>query len=387
MQIPRRRLILVLLSILSVASAYSKQHSLSSLTGPSPDLDPVARTILSRALADGIDLLAFNFSRPALDEIVYWSHFEASPDFPRSLLEPAPNATTVDVHVHYAPKWYGALRQDEIEWTLKSQLAHAEKYYIAEMIFSVPNPNIFLGDRNATVAIARLLNENMAALVQALPRRFKFFATTPLPYVEESITEAKYGLESLGALGVALASNHEGHYLGVPQFRPFFTRMNEQRAIIFVHPNEPLLEANPTIYTSVLAETFLNLALSQTLANFPSSYSLDFIIPHAGGSLPSIIDRSMPPGPMLDDIMQALRTRCWWDTAGVRSHQLGGLLAYSIDPSFLLYGSDFPYLPLPCSVERAASSVSLSVAKNLLPTTTITLRGGWKVWKWARCWH
>jgi hypothetical protein len=95
-------------------------------------LDPVARTILSRALADGIDLLAFNFSRPALDEIVYWSHFEASPDFPRSLLEPAPNATTVDVHgwilcceiesntdthiaVHYAPKWYGALRQDEIE--------------------------------------------------------------------------------------------------------------------------------------------------------------------------------------------------------------------------------------------------------------------------------
>jgi hypothetical protein len=27
------------------------------------------------------------------------------------------------------------------------------------------------------------------------------------------------------------------------------------------------------------------------------------------------------------------------------AHQLGGLLAYNISPSFLLYGSDYPWIP------------------------------------------
>jgi hypothetical protein len=36
------------------------------------------------------------------------------------------------------------------------------------------------------MAIARLLNENSAALVKALPRRFSFFATSALPYVDET---------------------------------------------------------------------------------------------------------------------------------------------------------------------------------------------------------
>jgi hypothetical protein len=53
----------------------------------------------------------------------------------------------------------------------------------------LPCDDLFPLFRNLTyrqLAIARLLNENMAALAKALPGRFKFFATTPFPYVRAS---------------------------------------------------------------------------------------------------------------------------------------------------------------------------------------------------------
>ncbi|KAJ7459903.1 hypothetical protein FB451DRAFT_1182182 [Mycena latifolia] len=310
----------------AVCSQFFTQFQLSA---PSADFipdDPVAHTIVSRALKDGIVLSEFAFSGPALHEIVFLSRFNLS-QFPPSLLEPG-NATTIDVHVHFAPKWYGDIRQDPTESTpFPGRVFARITAHAIRSVFSVPNPNIFLGDENATRAIARLLNEHMAVLARILPRRFSFFATTPLPYVHGA------ALESLGALGVALTSNHEGRYLGDTLFSSFFSAMEERRSIIFVHPNEPLLEVNQTLVkanpTGLLASrTFLDLAISQTLTNFSN---LDFIIPHRS---------------LLDNVMTALRTRCWWDSAGLTyEHQLGGLLAYNISPDYLLIGSDYPYVP------------------------------------------
>lgn len=60
--------------------------------------DPVAREIVSRALADGIDLAAFAFSGPALQEIVFWSHFEVSSELSTSLLQDLEGAAKIDVH-------------------------------------------------------------------------------------------------------------------------------------------------------------------------------------------------------------------------------------------------------------------------------------------------
>ncbi|KAJ7672772.1 hypothetical protein B0H17DRAFT_178374 [Mycena rosella] len=376
----RRVWVLLPILVRVVSSQYFTQLPLSESPGSDfiPD-DPVAKAIVSRALKDGIVLSEFAFTGPALREIVFWSRFNAS-QFPRSLLEPAKKSTAIDVHAHYAPRWYGDIRQDPTEWTLRDHLVHMRNHSITESVFSVPNPNIFLGDEKATRAIARLLNENMAVLVQVLPRRFNFFATTPLPHVHGSITEARYALESLGALDVALSSNHEGLYLGDTLFTPFFSAMDNSRAIIFVHPTEASLvvnhtfvKANPTIHSPVLAEfyfetarTFLDLAISQTLANFTN---LDFIISHLGGSFPSIIDRGIPPGPVLDEVMVALRTRCWWDSAGLTyGHQLGGLLAYNISPSYLLCGSDHPYVPsalVPAASEAIAASPFLNEQEKL----------------------
>ncbi|KAF8206800.1 hypothetical protein K438DRAFT_1816439 [Mycena galopus ATCC 62051] len=339
-------------------------------------VDPVAARILRRALDDGIDLAAFNFTAPALEEIVAWAHFDAEKSVPADLLFPATNATTVDVHAHHVPNWYRTIFPSDggmptPVWTLELQLQHMANQSIGRSILSIPSPNAFLGDQNATVAVARLINENTAALAKALPHRFSFFGTSALPYVNESITEINYVVETLGAVGVALTSNHEAKYLGNPDFGPFFARLEAMKAIVFVHPADPLLEvggtfllASPTVYPDGIfefyfetARTFIDLALSSTLQNLTN---LNFIVPHVGGSLPSIIDRSITGRGNANDIIEAFHTRCWWDSAGVTyAHQLGGLLAYNISPSFLLYGSDYPWLPAPL-VDPAFDTIATS---------------------------
>ncbi|KAJ7069736.1 amidohydrolase 2 [Mycena amicta] len=262
------------------------------------------------------------------------------------------------------------MRGDTTEWNLEDHLSLMANQSIVKCIFSVPNPNIFTGNPSATVAISRLLNENLAALSSALVPRFGFFATTPLPYVNSAISEAMYALDQLGAHGIALSSNHEARYLGDPLFRPFFSALDisSWRTIIFLHPNEPLMQvngslvkANPTRYSSLLAEfyfetarTMLDLVLSRTLTTFTR---LRFIIPHLGGSFPSILDRTIPPGALLNDVMSALRTRCWWDSAGLTyAHQIGGLLAFNISSAYLLYGSDYPYISA-TSIDAASQAI------------------------------
>jgi hypothetical protein len=87
---------LLLLIRMAVAGSEQPYFSYTEMHYPIPD-DPVAQAIVSRALMDGIDLSAFAFSGPALQEIVFWSHFEVPPEI-LSLSQRAEGARAIDVH-------------------------------------------------------------------------------------------------------------------------------------------------------------------------------------------------------------------------------------------------------------------------------------------------
>ena len=231
---------------------------------------------------------------------------------------------------------------------------------------SAPGTTVYVNDEAKAPALARLLNEYLAALSRTYPSHFDFFAVTPLPYVDAAIREVRYALDYLGAAGVGLLSNHEGYYLGNAQFQPFFKLLNSSTAanaseIIFVHPNEPCLRvpngngsliiANPTVYPDGLVElyfesarTFMDLTLTSTLSTFSK---LNFIVPHAGGSFPSIISRMLSrlsPAAFAAQL-EVLKQRLWWDTAGPTfPYQVKGSLAYGIGTDKLVLGTDFPYI-------------------------------------------
>lgn len=132
---------------------------------------------------------------------------------------------------------------------------------IAHSILSISTPGsvVFTGNETYSVGLARLLNAWMAEVVRLFPRYFSFYAVTPLPYVSAALQEVKYAVDELGAVGIGLMSNHEGHYLGNPLFRDFFEGVESmnlklESKKIFVHPTLPfkrlgdgsLLDANPS---------------------------------------------------------------------------------------------------------------------------------------------
>jgi predicted TIM-barrel fold metal-dependent hydrolase len=269
---------------------------------------------------------------------------------------------------HCVPDWYRAIvpktgGNPTPQWNVSSHLSFMASQGVSRAVlaFSAPGANVFPGNQAATIALARLINEQTAAYARAYPNQFTFYAVVPLPYTQYAIAEAAYALDVLGASGIALYSNFEGHYLGDPSFTPFFKAMNARGAgqIIYVHPTTPVLrvngqlvEANPTIYPTGNIEFFFetarmleDLAVTQTILNFTN---IDYIIPHVGGAFPSVADRLLKSYPALyAPTMAALQTRFYWDSAGpTYFHQVAGLLAYGIPSTRLLFGTDYPYAPI-----------------------------------------
>ena len=165
---------------------------------------------------------------------------------------------------HIVPDWYRNLvpvtgGNPTPTWDINSQLSFmlSENITRAIISFSAPAANVFQGSQVVTIALARLMNEALAAYCRAYPGKFNFFAVVPLPYTTAAIAEAHYALDTLGAAGIILTSNFEGKYLGNTQFQSFFNAINQRsgKQIIFIHPSTPyiqcgghLTEANPTVY-------------------------------------------------------------------------------------------------------------------------------------------
>lgn len=103
--------------------------------------------------------------------------------------------------------------------------------------------------KTKTIALARLLNEFVAEVCRLYPERFTWMAALPLPYVEEAVVEAQYALEELGAVGVAVLTNHEGVYPGDGAFDGLWRYLQGRaeragqrgKEIVFIHPTEPIL--------------------------------------------------------------------------------------------------------------------------------------------------
>ncbi|KAK8159380.1 hypothetical protein IWX90DRAFT_488857 [Phyllosticta citrichinensis] len=192
----------------------------------------------------------------------------------------------VDLHVHVLPEWYRQILSDTSgmptpEWDALSAMRFMADYDIKRSVVSVSTPGalVYLQDEKKTVAIARLLNEWMAALVETYPDKFSFLAAIPLPYTDAAVREANCALDSLGAVGVGLLSSHAGKR-----------------------------------YSGALAEvyydngrTLMDLTLTQTIFNFTKVH---YAVSQVGGAFPSLIDRFLRSYPQFSkEAMEAYRTR------------------------------------------------------------------------------
>lgn len=85
--------------------------------------------------------------------------------------------------------------------------------------------------------LARLANDEMAALVDRYPERFPgFVASLPMNAPDAVVTEVDRAIEQLGATGVQVYSSAVGVPLDRPEYQPLFERMAELDLPIWLHP-------------------------------------------------------------------------------------------------------------------------------------------------------
>ncbi len=261
----------------------------------------------------------------------------------------------IDVHHHIVPKEYlralssvgikNAVGEPFPQWDLENTLAFMDRHSIDIAITSISAPGIYFGDGNFTLKLARQCNEISAHVVSEYPNRFGAFAILPLPDIEASIVDLEYALDTLKLDGVVLLTNIGGIYLGDAHYEDLFYELNRRKAVVFVHPNVPPLDAMPMIIKPAVLEfvfdttrAIVNLIHRGATKRFPG---IRFIFSHAGGTAPFITWRITFGNKKIIDQLKHF----YYDIAvSATPYTLSSLLNL-VEPTQVLYGSDYPFLP------------------------------------------
>jgi predicted TIM-barrel fold metal-dependent hydrolase len=271
----------------------------------------------------------------------------------------------IDVHAHYLPEPYRAAllaaghdRPDGFphvpQWSVEEHVAAMDRLGIATSLLSISSPGVYFGDAAAARDLARETNEIGRRAVVDHPGRFGLFASLPLPDVDAAIAEIAYCCDRLDVDGFALLTNVGGTYLGDASWAPVFRELNRRAARVFIHPTSPacwertsLGRPRPMLeFFFDTTRAVVDLVLGGTIARHTD---IEFIIPHAGATLPLIADRVGVFARLLEvdasvDVLRDL-ARLHYDLAGFPvPRQLEALLTITA-LEHLHYGSDYPFTP------------------------------------------
>lgn len=278
----------------------------------------------------------------------------------------------IDVHSHFILPCYlealDAMGVDPVKedgfptplWSEDAHLSFMEQVGIDFCILSLSTPHVHYGDNQFAAKTCRNINEETAQICQRHPKQLAFSACIPLPDIQSSISEVAYAYDTLGAIGIKVPSNSNGVYLGDPCLDPVFAELNRRKAVITIHPSRPpcvpehQFTSGPAPLFEYIADTtraVLNLIAHGTLNKFPD---LKVIVPHSGSFLPLVVHRMMgiskilipkglmEPANVLQDV-----SKLYFDVAGDTLPVALEALLKITDSSHIMYGSDFPYTPIP----------------------------------------
>lgn len=272
----------------------------------------------------------------------------------------------IDVHHHVIPPAFvDAMEMRGIHevagaplptWRPEDSIDIMDMFGIQTAITSLSAPGVYFDDEAEACRLARECNEFSAKMREQYPERFGFFAVLPMPFTEHACKEAIYALEHLNADGIVLLGSTEGRFLGNPHFEELMAELNRRKAVVFVHPNlhqtsKTLDIEVPGFLVEFLCDTSraaVNLIVSGTMERYPD---IRWILAHAGGFLPYIAWRIslanlMPPFDQKapQGMLHYIR-RFYFDTALSPSPYALAALKELVDPSHILFGSDFPFAP------------------------------------------
>ncbi|PQE24622.1 Amidohydrolase family protein [Rutstroemia sp. NJR-2017a WRK4] len=272
----------------------------------------------------------------------------------------------IDVHHHFLFKDYvDTLSQQggdpsgwhTPEWSEELDQEFNKRHGITTTILSLnaPGPGIVSGP--ASAKLARVANEEAAAIRDAHPQQYGFFAAVPsLLDTEAALSEIQYALDVLKADGVTLFTRYGdgNYYLGHEKFKPIWDELDKRAAVVFIHPTHPVditpvnkLLAQPVIdYPHETTRAAVDLIVSNTVR---THQNVKIILSHAGGTLPwlahrpaSLVGFSKKIGKSLEEFLADAKS-FYFDLALSGSPEVVSYMLNFAKKDHVLFGSDFPY--------------------------------------------
>lgn len=204
------------------------------------------------------------------------------------------------------------------------------------------------------VALSRVQNEDVAALVAEDPAHFAGIGTLPMRFPARAVAEAVHAVETLGLRGFQIDTRVEALELSNIAFDPLYARLAKLRAPLFVHPlgfshgqrlgdffmvnslGQPVEEA-------IAISHFI---LGGVLDRHPD---LDVVIAHGGGFYPFYagrMDHAWKVRPevrrLTADAPSSYLKRLWFDTCVFRADLIDALVAM-VGADRVMMGSDYPF--------------------------------------------
>ncbi len=213
----------------------------------------------------------------------------------------------IDVHAHYWAQPYidalvAAGRRDLAfagqRDDLDERLAEMDRVDVDVQIFSAIGLNTEVAEADAAAATCRVINDLYCEIADTYQRRFRGFASVPLPHVEPAVVEADRALARRGIVGIALPCIAGGE--PIDTFTEFWDHLGAkgEQVVIYVHPVGMDSNCHPGLdqfglnmllgSSTQTAMAALRVGLTGITRRHPN---LQFIFALCGGTLPFLWDR------------------------------------------------------------------------------------------------
>lgn len=272
----------------------------------------------------------------------------------------------IDVHHHaLLPDLTGGVQLGSVDipaWAIDDSVAFMDEMGIDIAVLTLTSPGLPITDRAETAAMARRVNETLAGFVQRHPTRIAAMAALPLPFVEEALTELAYAVQALKLDGVGVLTNY-GRYFGDEHYAPLYAELDRLGLPVHIHPTPPRLWPEqdlglpPSLYEYTFESTRVaaNVVYNNLFKRFPN---LRLILSHAGGTVPFLAKRLSYGAQITADLertapadVTAELAKFHFDLAMTSARFTLPALNALVGSDRILYGSDFPFMPMPSIVE------------------------------------
>ncbi|MFH1651632.1 MAG: amidohydrolase family protein [Chloroflexota bacterium] len=161
---------------------------------------------------------------------------------------PVPGVVEEEEYVKYEAGWArspldGTERGSIVKRTLldigEGRIKEMDKTGIDMQVLSLVSPGVQMLDAAAGTALARNVNDHLAAAVKKHPDRFQGLAAIAPQDPQAAAMELERAVTKLGLKGTSINSHVKGEYLDDKKFWPIFEVAAKLKAPIYIHPRVP----------------------------------------------------------------------------------------------------------------------------------------------------